>query len=192
MLFTRRFFILFAIGALPLFILWSSYGARSNLKWGLIAYDLALLVAAFVDYRRTEHASQFEVNRQMPRRFMIGEENEVRLQISIHGKGQAPRNFTLQVKDEYPPDLELRGERLLVASTQKSGKTKRRASVGYKLYAASRGDYGFGDIVMRWQGPWGLVVKQLRIPAAESVKVYPNINEARRHELAARRNRLVE
>jgi uncharacterized protein (DUF58 family) len=34
-----------------------------------------------------------------------------------------------------------------------------------------------------------LIIKQVRIPAAEQVKVYPNINEARRHELSARRNR---
>jgi uncharacterized protein (DUF58 family) len=185
MLFTRRFFTLFAIGSLPLFWVWSQFGARSNMKWGLLAYDLALLLAAWLDYRRTETADQFEVTRVMPRRFMIGEENEVQ----IHLRLRAPRKFTLHIKDEFPPNLELRGDRLLIATPARRGGREREAAASYRLYAASRGDYEFGDIVLRWPAPWGLVIRQLRVNAAEHVKVYPNINEARRHELSARRNR---
>ena len=181
MIFTRRFFILFALGVLPLIFAW---GAPA-IKWGLIAYDLILLFIAYVDYRRTENISQIEIARHMPRRFMIGAENEVHITISH----RLPRRFSLTIKDEYPPGLELRGERLLVATPRRHGTPERQATVGYRLYAASRGDYGFGDIVTRRIGPWELVVKQDRIKAAESVKVYPNINEARRHELSARRNR---
>src|SRR5262245_66028250 len=121
----------------------------------------------------------------MPRRFMIGEDNEVRIAVSH----RLSRPFTLTIKDEYPPGLELRGERTLVAASFRRGTADRQAAVGYKLYAASRGDYGFGDVVVRRRGPWGLIIKQDRVKAAESVKVYPNINEARRHELSARRNR---
>jgi len=181
MIFTRRFFILFALSALPLIFAWGAPGV----KWGLIAYDLILLLLAYVDYRRTEDISRIEISRHMPRRFMIGEENEVRITISHH----LPRLFSLTIKDEYPPGLELRGERLMVATPKRRGASDRQTTVGYKLYAASRGDYEFGDIVARRLGPWGLIIKQDRISAAESVKVYPNINEARRHELSAQRNR---
>src|SRR5262245_59617072 len=189
MLFTRRFFLLFALGSLPLLFLWSSFIAKSNLtrglKWGLLVYDIVLLAAAYFDYRRTENARQIHVRRVMPRRFMIGEENEVQIHIGHH----APRRFTLQIKDEYPPDLELRGDRMHIVTPRRKQSSFREAVVGYRLYAASRGDYGFGDVVMRWQVPRGLVVTQVRIPTAESVKVYPNIHEARRHELSAQRNR---
>ncbi len=181
MIFTRRFFILFALGALPLVIAWRLPGIR----WGLIAYDLLLLLVAYIDYRRSEDVSQMEVVRHMPRRFMIGEENEVGITINH----RLPRRFTLAIKDEYPPGLELRGERLLIAAPKRVGIADCQVTVGYKLYAASRGDYEFGDIVLRWLSSWGLVIKQARVKAAESVKVYPNINEARRHELSAQRNR---
>ena len=181
MIFTRRFFILFALGVLPLIFAWRMPGV----KFGLIAYDLILLLLAYVDYRRTENISRIEISRHMPRRFMIGEENEVRITINH----RLPRLFALTIKDEYPSGLELRGERLLVATPKRRGTPDRQATVGYKLYAASRGDYGFGDIVVRRLSPWGLIIKQDRIGAAESVKVYPNTNEARRHELSARRNR---
>src|SRR5262245_64060781 len=154
MIFTRRFFILIALGFLPLLIAWRAPGV----KWGLVAYDLVLLFLAYVDYRSTEDVSQIKIARHMPRRFMIGEDNEVRITVSH----RLPRPFTLTIKDEYPPGLELRGERTLVAAPLRRGSADREATVGYKLYAASRGDYGFGDIVVRRRGPWGLTVKQDR------------------------------
>src|SRR5262245_18944927 len=119
MIFTRRFFILFAIGILPLIFAWGAPG----IKWGLIAYDLALLLLAYVDYRRTEPISQIEIDRHMPRRFMIGEENEVRIVISH----RIPRRFTLAIKDEYPPGLELRGERSLLGAPIRRGGAERQA-----------------------------------------------------------------
>src|SRR5262245_45928627 len=57
MIFTRRFFILFAVGVLPLLFAWGAPGV----KWGLVAYDLVLLFLAYVDYRRTEDVSQIEI-----------------------------------------------------------------------------------------------------------------------------------
>lgn len=184
MIFTRRFFILFALGAVPLLVLWSSFGSLSIVKWGLLVYDLVLLTAALIDYRRMEDVSLIEVRRHLPHRFMIGEENEVQIFVSH----RAARVLTLMIKDEFPPELELRGDRLLLATPPL--KLRREAvMVRYRLYAARRGDYSFGEIVIRWQSPLGLVIKQARIPAAENIKVYPNINEARRHELSARRSR---
>jgi uncharacterized protein (DUF58 family) len=185
MIFTRRFLILFGLGAVPLLFLWASFSSMSSVKWGLMVYDLAMLAAAYLDYRRTEEISFLEVSRHMPRRFMIGEENEVQ----IHIAHRAHREITFQIKDEYPPELELRGDRLLIVTPKRRITREAEAMVSYRLYAASRGDYGFGDIILRWRGPWGLVIKQARLPAAERIKVYPNINEARRHELSARRNR---
>src|SRR5262249_11293256 len=181
MIFTRRFFILFALGVLPLVTVWGAPGV----KWGLVAYDLVLLFLACVDYLRTEDVSEIEIARHMPHRFMIGDDNEVRITCS----NGLPLPFTLTIKDDSPPGLELRGDRTLVAAPHRRGTADRQATVGYKLYAAARGNYGFGDIVVRRRGPWGLTVKQDRVKAAESVKVYPNINEARRHELSALRNR---
>jgi hypothetical protein len=45
MIFTRRFFILIALGVLPLVTGWGAPGV----KWGLVAYDLVLLFLAYVD-----------------------------------------------------------------------------------------------------------------------------------------------
>ncbi|MBL8186993.1 MAG: DUF58 domain-containing protein [Acidobacteria bacterium] len=189
MIFTKRFFILFALGVLPLIAVWTTFASQTNLKWGLIGYDLLLMALAFVDYKLTEKDSQLKVRRVMPRRFMIGEENEVQLHITVKLARRRSRAPAFTIKDEYPPELELRGERLLTAKSRRSRSGEAEATTGYKLYAASRGDYGFGDVSLRWRSPLGLVVKQVTLPAAESIKVYPNINEAKRYELFAQRNR---
>jgi uncharacterized protein (DUF58 family) len=193
MIFTWRFFILITLGALPLALVWQ----QPLLKWEMLGYDLLLLAAAWWDYHQAERAEEFEVKRHLPRRLMIGAENEVSITISH----RLPRRLSFTLKDEYPPELELRGERLLVATPRRrneaaplapTAKQPREAEVNYKLYAAARGDYHFGDIVLRWCAPWGLVIKQARILAAQHVKVYPNIQEAQKYELQAQRNRLLQ
>jgi uncharacterized protein (DUF58 family) len=176
MIFTRRFFILLALGAIPLVFFWSWPWVRGF----LIGYDVALFAAAYLDYRRAREGAKIEVARRLTRRFMIGAENEVQIAVT----SRALRKVTFTIKDEYPPELELRGERLLTVTPRRN-----EAVASYRLFAAARGDYHFGDVVLRWRAPWGLVIKQARAPAAESVKVYPNLNEAKKHELFAQRNR---
>ncbi|MBI3759701.1 MAG: DUF58 domain-containing protein, partial [Deltaproteobacteria bacterium] len=188
-----RFFILITCGAVPLALIWH----QPLLKWGLLGYDLLLFAAAWWDYHQTEPAEELEVKRHLPRRLLIGAENEVVITISH----RLPRQVTFTLKDEYPPELELRGQRVMHATPVRrneaqplapSAKQRREARVSYQLFATARGDYHFGDIVLRWPAPWGLVIKQASLPEAAHVKVYPNIQEAQKYELQARRNRLLQ
>jgi uncharacterized protein (DUF58 family) len=188
MLFTRRFFIWLAIGALPLAFVWT----MPALKWGMIVYDAALFALAFIDYRRAEKPDEFTIQRHLPHRLMIGADNEIIITL----RHACARRITFTLKDEYPPELELHGERVftLTPIRQRRGdglpvSAMREATANYQLYANARGDYGFGDLVIRYDAPWGLVTRQARIAAAEHVKVYPNLHEARKYELQARHNR---
>ena len=185
MIFTRRFLFLFALGLAPFLVLWWGWGQISLARWSLLIYDLGLGVLAAIDWKRAEDPSTWEVSRILPTRLMLGEENQILIAVSM----PPGRPLTLQIKDEYPPELEWRGESPLIVPTRRRGLHGQKAEAGYRLYAGNRGDYHFGDIVFRWAAPWGLVIKQARHPAAAHCKVYPNLNEARRHELSARRNR---
>ncbi|MGE0104358.1 MAG: DUF58 domain-containing protein [Blastocatellales bacterium] len=188
MLFTRRFFILFALGFLPLILFWQTFYLNPLLKWVVPAWDLCLILAAFVDYRLMEKPDAIEGRRFMPRRFMIGEENEVRIFLTF----RTSRRIKPVIKDEYPPEVELRGERLLKPETIRKTGREHSFTCGYRLYASSRGGYRFGDLIVRWPSRLGLAIRQIRIPAAELVKVYPNIRQARAFELSARRNRQMQ
>jgi uncharacterized protein (DUF58 family) len=176
MIFTRRFLILLLTGAVATLILWS--WPRIGLVVAL--FDLALLVAAFIDYRRSGSKPDLEVSRRLPNRMMIGVENQVVLDVRNHLR----RKLLVEFKDEYPPELDLRGERTIRMRVPSRG----QATQHYALFSAARGDYQFGDVVARWEGPWRLSVRQVRFESSCVVKIYPNVHEARKNSLLARRN----
>ncbi|MBX3277211.1 MAG: DUF58 domain-containing protein [Acidobacteria bacterium] len=176
MIFTRRFYLLLALGVPALVLLWSWAPSR----WIVAAWNLAVLAAAVIDWKRMESAQDLGIVRRLPRRLMINAENEVEILVGHRPK----RRFILTIMDEFPPELELRGRRILEVAPQKAG-----ASASYRLFAGTRGDFHFGDIVVRWPGRWGLAIRQARVCASTEVKVYPNIHDAKKHELFAQRNR---
>ncbi len=182
MLFTLRFIILIALGVIPIALMWSPVWS----KWYLFGWNIFCIVIALIDYYRTEDFEQFEVTRKLAKRFIIGEENEVQIEIISNLK----RQVKLSLKDEFPPELGLRGERLLTARFP--ARRKSSAILHYKLFAGTRGDYYFGDILLRWAAPWGLVKKQCRIKASQNVKVYPNLSPEKQQELLAFRNRALQ
>src|SRR5215472_146209 len=106
MLFTRRFFILLAAGlaALLLSALWP------GLRWIVVGFDVWLFAAAFLDFRAAGTIADLEVARHLPSRFQIGIENEVLITVT----SRLARRIVVSVKDDYPPQLELRGPRPLM------------------------------------------------------------------------------
>ena len=175
--FTRTFYFLLGLGLVPLSLAWAG--------WPFIVltvvYDLALLVFALVDYRVSESAGDVEIARVTDDRYMMGAENEV----TIVARGNTGRRLSVRLKDEYPDQMRLVGSR----DAELRVSPVADASFSYALYPTARGSYGFGSVVGRIRSRFGLIWKQVRWPIAESVRVYPNIHEARKHELYAFRNR---
>jgi uncharacterized protein (DUF58 family) len=66
------------------------------------------------------------------------------------------------------------------------------ASVTYHVTPRSRGRFTFGDLYARVTQAPGLSVRQVRIPAAEEVRIYPDLREVARYEVMARRSRLED
>jgi uncharacterized protein (DUF58 family) len=116
-------------------------------------------------------------------RLSLGAANQVRL--SIRNRGRFPARF--EVRDEAPEAI---GIDRRVLSGEAAGRSAWEGS--YFLTPRRRGDYSFGDIHLRWQGPLGLVVRQGRVEAAGPVKVYPNLLDIRRYDLLLKQNRLQE
>jgi uncharacterized protein (DUF58 family) len=174
--FSTQFLILFAAGA----VLFSLGWINPALLYLGGVFDLGLLVAALIDYRSAGAPGSFTVSRHCEGRFSLGAENVV--QVEVQNNQRLP--MTIQVKDEYPPELRAEGRELTLTLGGRS-----RKSFRYSLFAPARGLYRFGNIAVRVKGKLGLVWRQTEIPSAQEVKVYPNILEAKRHELYAQRNR---
>ncbi|NBO64078.1 MAG: DUF58 domain-containing protein [Acidobacteria bacterium] len=185
---TKRFLILGGLGLLPALLVWQLLPGRAGLTAGLLTlgiYDLGLLIATIIDWRLTENPEEWRVERQLPERLVIGAERRVDIVLVLTVK----RSIRLVIRDEYPPQLEYRGEREMVARALPSRGRRQKAVVSYRLYADRRGEYDFGDIVIRWDSPGGLLVKQSRFPAASLCQVYPAVNRVRRQIVASREMR---
>lgn len=176
-IFTTTFFFLLGLGLVPLSLAWGGW------PFILVAvlYNVGLFVLAAVDFRSTEASAQFTVEREHDERFSLGAENAVTVRV----RNRARRPIQIQVKDEYPAELRLVGERAAALAIAPG----REKSFSYSLYPTQRGAYRFGVVVGRIRGKLGLVWRQVDWPVEAAVKVFPNIQEARKNELYAHRNR---
>ncbi len=172
--FSRRFFILLAIGFVPLSLSWNFPALRS----AVLVYDVLLVSIALADYFTSRKVpEELTITREFGRRFAIGDANQVKL----HIENRSPRAFDLQIKDEFPPEMKLtetrEAEFMIEAQTS--------AEFFYNLTPPRRGRYEFGKTAARFLSKFGLVWCQVDLGKTETVKVYPNIRRAREMELKA-------
>ena len=98
--FSRRFYILLAIGLVPLSLSWN----LPVLRTAVIAFDVLLIGAAIVDYFLSRQLPDgFRIRREFEKRFAIGDASKVSLQI----ENDTHHTFHLQLKDEYPSEMRL-------------------------------------------------------------------------------------
>ena len=171
--FTRFFYLLIALGLIPLSFSWG----RPWLRWTAFAYDATLLVIAVIDARRSRLPANLHLARKFSGRFAVGAETEV----LVHIQNGSKRPVSLIVKDEYPPQMVLNGTReaLLRVNAQTS------ATLIYALTPPRRGRFEFGQTAIRFNSRLNLVWCETKVGVPEAVKVYPNMRRAREAELKA-------
>ena len=171
--FTKFFYLLAALAFIPLSLSWQ----WPWLAWIALAYDLFLILAAIADAQLSQLPKGFEVDREFSGRFAMGAETEVR----VHIKNASSRAVSLRLKDEYPPQMLLNGEReAQVRVDAHSG-----AKLIYGLKPPRRGRFEFGYTVLRFRSRFNLVWRDARGAEPVAVKVYPNLRRAREAELKA-------
>ncbi|MDT7604826.1 MAG: hypothetical protein QOF61_2823 [Acidobacteriota bacterium] len=171
--FSKFFYVLLALGFVPLSFAWAS----PSLRWATLAYDVALVFVAVFDARRSRLPAGFEVSREFAGRFHIGAETEVRVQLT----NASARDVRVRVKDEYPPVMKLAGLR----EAEMRVEAQTTAALHYGLVPPRRGRFEFGQVAMRHLSRWRLAWRAEQRWHAESVKVYPNMRRAREAELKA-------
>ena len=172
--FSRLFFILLAIGFVPLSLSWSF----PALRYAVLAYDVLLVLLALFDYFTSRKLpEELMISREFDRRFAIGDANRIKLR----AENRSPKSFNLQIKDEFPPEMKLSESR--EAKFKIEGQTF--ADVFYNLTPTRRGRYEFGKTAVRFLSRLGLVWCQTELGKSQTVKVYPNMRRAREMELKA-------
>lgn len=172
--FSRRFFILLAIGFIPLSLSWNF----PALRYFVLIYDILLVAVALADYFISRKLpEELTIRREFDKRFAIGDESIV----TLHIENRSARDFNLQIKDEFPPEMVLNEER----KAEFKLAAQKTADFTYGLTPLRRGNYKFGKTAVRFLSKLGLVWCQANLNEAESVKVYPNMRRAREMELKA-------
>jgi uncharacterized protein (DUF58 family) len=171
--FTKFFYVLAALAFVPLSLSWQ----RPWLAYVAFAYDLLLIVAAIIDARSSQLPNGFQVTREFNGRFAMGAETEV----SVHIQNPSPRAISLELKDEYPPQLILNGEREAAIRVEPHS----TATLIYGLTPPRRGRFEFGFTALRFRSRLNLVWRDASGSEPITVKVYPNLRRARETELKA-------
>src|SRR6266571_2946762 len=118
-----------------------------------------------------------QIERRFGSRFAVGAETEVRIEIANH----TPHIISLQIKDEFPPQMKLSGTREARIDVD----AQSAAPLVYGLTPPKRGRFEFGQIAARYLSRWRLVWCQTRVGQPAAVKVYPNMRRACEVELKA-------
>lgn len=162
----------------------------SPLLW--VAGGWLLLVAALllVEARLMPKAGNWHLERRHEARLSLAAPNRIRILIELlPSPGTAFRHVPIWLRDTPPLPFRLdRPEPLLVGFAVAHSTVE----LVYHVNPPRRGDYAFGDLYLRWEGPLGLLRRQARFVAAAAVKVYPNLVDVRKYDLLLRRNRLAE
>lgn len=172
--FSRRFYILFAAGLVPLSLSWTF----AELRWAVVAYDLALVAVAIADHFASRTLpTGLTLSRGFERRFALHDS----VKVSLRFDNSTDTSFRLRVKDEYPSELQLDEPR----EAEFTLDPNTNAEFFYHLTPLRRGRYSFGKAAVRFRSRLGLVWCQTEMGEPESVKVYPNLRRAREMELKA-------
>lgn len=171
--FTKFFYFLIALGLVPLSLSWQ----YPWLRWVALAYNVLLIGAAIVESRFCQLPKGLTISREFGSRFAMGAETDV----SIHIQNASNRPQSLIVKDEYPPQLHLSGER----EGRVRVDAQRSAKLIYGVRPLRRGRFEFGHTVLRFRSRLRLIWCQANVVEPTTVKVYPNMRRAREAELKA-------
>ncbi|MCK5657388.1 MAG: DUF58 domain-containing protein, partial [Deltaproteobacteria bacterium] len=143
----------------------------------VVALDLGVLLLCGLDYTMTLKGGNIEAERVCPPHFSSGIEHDI--EIVLRNTGPADRK--VQVRDQTPKEW----EPAPVLKALVPGRSS--LSLDYRLTPFQRGEYGFGDLFLRVEGPLGLMLKPIRLRAARQVRVYPGLQSLRYADLATYR-----
>ena len=166
------------LGLLPL-VLAAIVPFDESMLWPMLLADAGLFLIAVIDAFASS-SKLLTVSRRMPEVFSIGQPNPVTVELRSRTRRRLRLEITCELfdhasADELPLALTLRGNS--------------RSVVRFRVVPRRRGAFVLGDLVVRYPSPLGLWKKQVRFPAHQPVRVYPDVQSVRTWELLARQDR---
>jgi uncharacterized protein (DUF58 family) len=176
--FGRRFFLLLLIGLVWLGPAWKDRRFLS----ALVAWDVAVVLSWFWDMRRLPKPAQMEVTRHWAAPPQLGVKSEVTLE--LQNSGALP--VIAQLVEDAPTIFRAGTPELEIAVPAGAS-----ASAEYAIQPAERGDARFGSVYLRYQSSLRIAERWAIVPLTQTVRVYPNIEEAKQDTIYLIRSRQI-
>lgn len=174
--FGDRFFMLLFVGLVwlgPAFV-------DPRFLYGLLAWDILVMLAWIADLARLPKPSQISVKRIWKSPVALSVESEVGLTV----ENLSGTSIHASLIDTVP--LELRTE---PPSLTVYVKAKSENSTEYRIRPVERGDAKLGDCYVRYQSLLRIAERWVSAPLEQTVRIYPNLDEAKRHSIYLLRSR---
>ncbi len=143
-----------------------------------LALDAALVVLVAWDFWKAPRAGDVRVKRTTPSVLSSGVPNRIALELETRpGFDGLVRG---EVRDTVAPGPGLAGHHQRLDF-------RGHVRLEWLLTPRTRGDLAFGDAWLRLEGPLGLCSRQLQVPLAQSVPVYPDLTALSKDALALAR-----
>jgi uncharacterized protein (DUF58 family) len=177
--FGRRFFLLLFIG-----LVWVAPAWREpRFLYALAFWDMVVLALWAWDLGRMPKPNQLEVRRVWSEPLGLSKAMNVTLEVHNSSGGA----ISAQIRDEAPQtftgDLPL---------AQISIPAEGVGVTSYPIEPRARGDARFGDVWLRYQSPLLIAERWARARLTQTVRVYPNLEEAQKMRIYLIRSRQIE
>ena len=176
--FGSRFFALLAGGFVLIIPAWID----PRLVVAVIGWNLLVLIIWLLDLRRIPSGAALEVTREWSSPLGLGASSRVQIEV----KNRTALPIRTQVIDDVPaalrPDLP---EVELQVGAVATGVAE------YEILPAERGDARLGRLWLRVRSPWSVAERWLAAAVEQTVRVFPDLDEARRQSMFLLRSRQV-
>jgi uncharacterized protein (DUF58 family) len=177
--FGRRFFLLMLIGLVWLGPAWSD----RRYLYVLVLWDLVLFAVWYWDLRRLPRPAQLEVHRVWSQPPQLRVESQVT--VELLNFGAVP--VQAKIIDDAPAAFCASTPELEVFAPIH----KRTGVAHYAVRPAERGDARFGSAYLRYQSVLRIAERWAIAPLQQTVRVYPNLEEAKQDTIYLIRSRQI-
>jgi uncharacterized protein (DUF58 family) len=176
--FGDRFFMLLFVG-----LVWLG-PAFFDLRfvYAMLAWDGLVLLAWLGDLAQLPKSSQLTVKRTWHSPAALSVSSDIQLTLA----NSSTRSIHATLVDTVPLQLSAGPPALTVLA-----RAKGEVSATYHVRPSQRGDARLGDCYVRYQSLLRIAERWVRAPLAQTVRIYPNLEDARRHSIYLLRSRQI-
>ena len=179
---TARSMALLAAGFV--FLIFGLWDPR--LSYAMLAWDLLVLLAAFLDGARLPNQAQLSASRRWSNAPSLDSQTEIELAL----ENQGTVILECRLIDDLPGALaDPTGS---PAPIRLTSFPRVPTSVRYKVEPRERGDCTTGALYIRYRSPLGLAEKWARAPLTQTIRVYPTLRTGEEQQIFLARSRQID